>query len=685
MLNFSRGLRIHHRFVLVVVLPVLGMLGFSTNAMRESWRVFTAMERLESMTGLVTDVSALVHELQKERGTSAVFLSSRGAKMAQALPEQRSLTDKTAEIYRRTVERFRSEIPDPVFITRLDAARVALEPLTARRNAISALTLPGPESAAYYSTAIQRLLDIAGEVSRSDSAASVSGLLNAYNSLMYGKERAGQERATGGTGFGAGKFDLVLYQRFLALIAQQQAYFDSFVTYAPDDLKALFTRTLSGEAVERVEAMRKAVFSGGLSGELGGIPGDQWFATATTRIDLLKKVEEQVNATLQRRVEDIRKGALSTFTMDTAMAVFLLLATVLMSFKAIRGISGPLTSLNHAMHKLADGDLAMTIPALDRRDEVGEMAKAVQVFKENATERTRLETEQQAEHKAKERRAEALQCMIQGFEQDVTGMLSTVQTATARMNTVAQTMSASASEGTRQASSVAVAAEQASGNVQSVVSASKELADTIGGITVQVEESQRIASQAVEEANRTNGTVGNLVETAHRVGKVVDLIRKITEQTNLLALNATIEAARAGEAGKGFVVVAGEVKNLASQTAKATEDITQEIASMHAVCDEAAVTIRSIGDTIRQMSTLAGAVAAGVEQQSVATATIARNVTQAAKGTGEVSHSIVAVKDAALKTGGASAEVLEASEGLSRQAKMLGSKVEHFLAGIDQL
>ncbi|HYG88191.1 MAG TPA: nitrate- and nitrite sensing domain-containing protein [Azospirillum sp.] len=684
MLNLARGMRIRHRFALVAVLPLLGMLGFSVNAMLDSRRVLTAMERLEEMAGLVSDVSALVHELQKERGTSAVFISSRGAKMADALIEQRRLTDKAAETYRRTADRFRSGNPDPALAARLDAARMALEPLTARRDAISKLALPGPESAGYYTGTILRLLDIAGEISRSGGAPSVSGLIVAYNSLMHGKERAGQERATGGAGFAAGKFDAALYQRFLALGAQQQAYFDSFATYAPDDLKAAFAQALSGEAVERVEAMRKTAYDGGLTGELGGIAGDQWFATATTRIDLLKKVEEQVNAVLLRRAEDVRMQASSSFMMVTVAAALLLAATVLASIAIIRGITGPLTDLNRAMRTLAGGDLNTAIPGLERRDEVGEMAEAMQVFKENAGERARLEAEQRAAQEARERRAEALQRMVRNFDRDVTGMLTTVHVATARMRTVAQTMSASAAESSRQATSVAAAAEQASCNVQSVASASEELAATITDIAHQVEESQRIASQAVEEADRTNSTVGSLVETAQRVGEVVSLINDIASQTNLLALNATIEAARAGEAGKGFAVVASEVKSLATQTAKATEDITQQIERMHAVCGEAATAIRTIGDTIRQMSALAAAVAAGIEQQGAATAEIARNVTQAAQGTGEVTSSIIAVKEVALKTGSASDEVLEASDSLSKQAEILGSKVEHFLAGIHQ-
>ncbi|HYD66009.1 methyl-accepting chemotaxis protein, partial [Azospirillum sp.] len=270
------------------------------------------------------------------------------------------------------------------------------------------------------------------------------------------------------------------------------------------------------------------------------------------------------------------------------------------------------------------------------------------------------------------------------FDRDVTGMLTNVHVSAARMREVAQGMSESAVEGSRRAVTVAAAAEQASVNVHTVASASEELSATIADIAHQVEDSQRIAMQAVAEAERTDATVTSLVDTAQRVGEVVQLINDIASQTNLLALNATIEAARAGEAGKGFAVVASEVKNLAAQTARATEDISEQINRMHAVSDEAAAAIRSIAEVIKRMNAIGLTVSAGIEQQGAATAEIARNVSQAAEGTGEVTTSIIAVKDVAQRTGKASGEVLEASGSLSRQAELLGSKVERFLADIRQ-
>jgi len=681
MLGLTHALRIRHRFALVAVLPLLGMLGFSLGALHDSRATLTAMERLEEQASLVADVGALVHELQKERGTSAVVIASKGARMADALTGQRAQTDGRLDAYRRKAEGFHAE---PALVRRLEAAAAALAELPAKRQAVGALALSGADSASYYTATIARLLEIAGEVARIGGTPEVSGVVTAYASLMQGKERAGQERAVGATGLTAGVFAPELHQRFIALGAQQQAFFQGFEAYAPDSLLTALRAVLSGPAGQQVDALRKTAYDGGLAGKLGDVTPDAWWQAATDRIDLLKGVEEQVGAELMRRAEAVRAAAAGTFRLIAAAAALLLGASVAASAAMIRGITRPLHALNGAMRALAGGALSTDIPALDRRDEVGEMAQAVAVFRENARVRARLEEEQRADQEAKERRAEALQLMVRAFDRDVTGMLTNVHVSAARMREVAQGMSESAVEGSRRAVTVAAAAEQASVNVHTVASASEELSATIADIAHQVEDSQRIAMQAVAEAERTDATVTSLVDTAQRVGEVVQLINDIASQTNLLALNATIEAARAGEAGKGFAVVASEVKNLAAQTARATEDISEQINRMHAVSDEAAAAIRSIAEVIRRMNAIGLTVSAGIEQQGAATAEIARNVSQAAEGTGEVTTSIIAVKDVAQRTGKASGEVLEASGSLSRQAELLGSKVERFLADIRQ-
>ena len=345
-------------------------------------------------------------------------------------------------------------------------------------------------------------------------------------------------------------------------------------------------------------------------------------------------------------------------------------------------VSRPIKGLENTMGQLATGNTDLAIPSLERSDEIGDMARAVQVFKDNAVERVRLEAAQVAERQAKEARAAEVERLIGGFEGGVGEILRTVASAATELDSTARSMAAIAEETSRQATAAAAAAEQTSANVSTVAAASEEMTSSLREISRQVTRSTGIAGQAVEQAGQTNGTVRSLADAAGRIGEVVGLIQSIASQTNLLALNATIEAARAGEAGKGFAVVASEVKNLANQTAKATEEISAQIAAMQAVTSGAVTDIQSIGGTIGEMNEITTTIAAAVEEQSAATAEISRSVGQAAAGTSEVSGNVVQVTEAASQTGAAATQVLGASGELARQAERLRAEVERFLSGI---
>ena len=366
-------------------------------------------------------------------------------------------------------------------------------------------------------------------------------------------------------------------------------------------------------------------------------------------------------------------------------AGLVLLVTLAVSMFVTRGITRPLQRMTVTMNDLAGGKLDVEVPGIGRRDEVGEMAKAVEIFKSNAVARLTLEAEQkEAEARGVARRKADMNKMADDFESAVGEIVETVSAASTRLEASAGTLTSTAEHAQELTTTVAAASEEASTNVQSVASATEEMASSINEIGRQVQELARMAGDAVGQARTTNDRVSELSKAAARIGDVVELINTIAGQTNLLALNATIEAARAGEAGRGFAVVASEVKALAEQTAKATGEIGLQVNGIQAATQDLVNAIKEISGTIEKLSEISSAIAAAVEQQGAATQEISRNVQQAAHGTQKVSSNITDVQRGAGETGSASAQVLSAAQSLSgdsQPAQDRGRQVSQFGAG----
>ena len=348
-----------------------------------------------------------------------------------------------------------------------------------------------------------------------------------------------------------------------------------------------------------------------------------------------------------------------------------------------RGLVRPLQAITKVMTELATGNLAVLVPGAERRDELGEMARAVEVFKVNAAARQRLEAEQKEQEGrlAAQRKADT-ERLANEFERSVGSIIETVSSAATALESSAKSLTATADRSQGLATVVANASGDASNNVQSVAASTEEMSSSVNEISRQVQQSAAIASEAVEQARRTNQRVGELSQAAARIGDVVELINTIAGQTNLLALNATIEAARAGDAGRGFAVVASEVKALAEQTAKATDEISQQIGAIQAATQHSVSAIREIGDTIGRMSEIASPIAAAVEEQGAATQEISRNIQQAAQGTRQVSANIAQVQREASETGSASSQVLNSVQCLSQDSQRLKLEVSRFLESV---
>jgi len=386
------------------------------------------------------------------------------------------------------------------------------------------------------------------------------------------------------------------------------------------------------------------------------------------------------------------KSSASAASADTVSTIRTVLASVtaglLVSFAigiyiGIKGLSQPISALMSVMSRFAADDLEGDVPGVHRRDELGGMARTVEVFKTNglAVRQMRVDQKIAEEQAAERRRADMLQ-LADTFETAVGEIVETVSSASTELEASAGTLTAAAGRSQELTTVVAAASEEASTNVQSVASATEEMSSSVREISRQVQESAAIASEAVTQAHQTNDRVVHLAQAAARIGDVVELINTIAGQTNLLALNATIEAARAGDAGRGFAVVASEVKALAEQTAKATGEISLQIDNIQNATQDSVAAIKEISATIGRMSEISSMIAAAIEEQGAATQEISRNVQQAAQGTMEVSSNILDVQRGTSETGSASSQVLSAAQGLSRDSNRLKLEVANFLNGV---
>ncbi len=391
-------------------------------------------------------------------------------------------------------------------------------------------------------------------------------------------------------------------------------------------------------------------------------------------------VSDQVGRLVALQRDDREAGRASSGLVIAVGSAVALLLGVIMALVIDRAITHPLHAMTGAMGRLAEGDLTVDIPGGDRKDELRAMAQAMSIFKDNARDMQRMEGEREELRRQVEAdRRRTMNEFAGGFEQAVSGVVVSLTESAATLGRDAQEMSSDAALTTAKSNAVASASEQATSSVQTVAAAAEELSASIAEISRQLNASSETAVGAAEKAVQTNGIVEGLSHAAERIGQVVGLIGEIAQQTNLLALNATIEAARAGGAGKGFAVVATEVKNLAGQTARATEEISAQVAEMQAATAGAVAAIRVISDAVTTISGTVTDIAGAMEQQGVATREIAQNVQQAAEGTQQVMHNIAEVTAAAGKTGGAADTVLRASRQLTDQANRLRGEVQAFL------
>lgn len=394
---------------------------------------------------------------------------------------------------------------------------------------------------------------------------------------------------------------------------------------------------------------------------------------------LVREVIDAEASLLSVRAAAAAAATSSSYTMIIVGGIAMLLVAIASLLLLNAAVTRGIVAMTAAMGRLAQNDMTIDIPFSNRRDEVGEMAKAVQVFKDNAIRVSKLEQKEAEDRQAEQRKAETMKLAVASFEDAVGEIVQTVSSASTQLEASARNLNSTAARSQELTTRVSSTSQDCSSNVQSVASATEELSSSVNEISRQVQESARMANDAVNQARQTNDRVAELSKAAGRINDVVELISSIAGQTNLLALNATIEAARAGEAGRGFAVVASEVKALAEQTSKATGEIGQQITGIQEATQQSVGAIKEISSTIEKLSEISSAIAAAVEEQGAATQDISRNVQQAANGTQEVSANISDVQRGASETGTASSQVLSAAQTLASDSNRLKAEVSKFL------